>query len=139
MEDTTELEKILSGHFAGQLTEPESLTEMEQVARVSLLEVGRGAFEQWLSAEGSEEVVRHVPCECGGEAGYVRQREATLRTVLGKVSYRRAYYLCPTCGRGQHPLDERLGLRSNAMSGELERLARMMGVECRRTHLDWAA
>ncbi len=129
MEDTTELEKILSEHFAGQLPEPESLTEMEQVARVSLLEVGRRAFEQWLSAEGSEEVVRQVACECGGEAGYVRRREATLRTVVGTVSYRRAYYLCPTCGGGQQPLDERLGLRPNAMSGELERLAGMMGVE----------
>jgi hypothetical protein len=129
MEDTTQLEKMLSEHFAAQLAEPESLTEMEQVARVSLLEVGRRAFEQWLSAEVSEEVVGRVLCECGGEAAYVRQRDATLRTILGKVSYRRAYYLCPACGRGQHPLDERLGLRPNAMSGELERLAGMMGVE----------
>lgn len=130
MEDTTQLETMLSEHFAQQLAEAESLTEMEQVARASLLEVGRRAFEQWLSAEASsEQVVRQVACACGGEAAYVRQRDATLRTVLGKVNCQRAYYLCPACGRGQYPLDERLGLRPNAMSGELERLAGMMGVE----------
>ena len=129
MEDTTQLETMLSEHFAEQLAEPGSLTEMEQVARLSLLEVGRRAFEQWLAAEASEQPVRRVPCVCGGEAAYVRQREATLRTVLGKVSYQRAYYLCASCGRGKYPQDERLGLRPNTMSGELERLAGMMGVE----------
>jgi hypothetical protein len=129
MEDTIQLEKMLSEHFAECLAGAESLTEMEQVARVRLLEVGRRAFEQWLSTEASEEVVRQVACECGGEAVYVRQREATLRTVLGKVKYRRAYYLCAACRHGRYPLDERLGLRPNAMSGELERLAGMMGVE----------
>ena len=128
MEDTTQLEKMLSKHFAEQLIEPESLGKMEQIAREVLLEVGRRAFEEWLRTEAWEEVSGAIPCECGGEAKYVREREATLRTVVGKVNYQRAYYVCGTCRKGVYPLDERLGLRPNAMSGELERLAGMMGV-----------
>lgn len=129
MEDTTGLEKMLSEHFSQQVAEATSLTEMEQVARRSLQEVGRRALERWLEAEGAKAANRTVACECGAEAGYVRQRVAMLRTVLGEVSYRRADYVCPCCRKGQYPLDRRLGLRPNGMSGEVERLAGMMGVE----------
>jgi len=37
------------------------------------------------------------------------------------------YYLCSACHRGYFPVDERLGLRPNAISAELERLAAMTG------------
>ena len=129
MEDTTPLEELLGEYFAGQLSGPASLSDMERVARASLLEIGQRAFEQWLKGAVVEERVKQVGCACGGQAHYVRQRAATLRTVFGEVSYWRAYYLCPACGQGRYPLDDRLGLRPNAMSGELERLAGMMGVE----------
>jgi hypothetical protein len=102
---------------------------MEQTARKSLQEIGQGALKKWLRAEGEKGEGETITCQCGAEAEYVRQRKATLRTVLGKVNYQRSYYSCPACGRGIYPLDERLGLRPNAMSGELERLAGMMGVE----------
>src|SRR3989304_5424858 len=65
MEDTTQLETMLSQHFADQLAEPESLTEMEQMVRASLLEVGRRAFEHWLAAQASEEAGKRGPCEGG--------------------------------------------------------------------------
>lgn len=54
MEDTTGLEKMLSEHFSQQVAEATSLTEMEQVARRSLQEVGRRALERWLEAEGAK-------------------------------------------------------------------------------------
>ena len=129
MEDTTQLEKLLSEYFAEQLAEPASLTEMEQTARACLLEVGRGAFEEWLSAVRTDEESGSLRCECGAETTYVRQRKASLRTVLGRVEYQRAYHVCGACGKGRYPLDKRLGLRPNAMSGELERLGGMLGVE----------
>ncbi len=129
MNDTIQMEEMLGEYLAGQLAEPESLSEIEQTARKSLQEIGRGAVEKWLRAEAEKGEEKTIICQCGAEAGYVRQRKATLRTVLGRLSYQRSYYVCPACGRGICPLDERLGLRPNAMSSELERLAGMMGVE----------
>ncbi|MBN2256515.1 MAG: ISKra4 family transposase [Anaerolineaceae bacterium] len=129
MNDTIQLEEMLGKYLAGQLGEPESMSGMEQTVRKGLQELGRGALEKWLRAEGEKEERGTVTCQCGAEAKYVRRRKATLRTVLGKVNYQRSYYICPACGRGIYPLDERLGLRPNTMSGELERLAGMMGIE----------
>jgi len=51
-----------------------------------------------------------VTCECGAEAKPLGKREAVVWSVFGKVNYRRRYYLCAHCHRGQSPLDERLGL-----------------------------
>jgi hypothetical protein len=49
--------------------------------------------------------------------------------MFGTVTYRRAYYTCATCHQGHYPLDERLGLRPNQMSAEVERLAGLVGVQ----------
>jgi hypothetical protein len=81
----------------------------------------------WLST------TEHTPwakCpHCQGEAKYKERRKGTLQTVFGKISYRRAYYLCETCRQGHYPLDEQLGLRPNALSAEVERLAAYVGVQ----------
>lgn len=129
MEDTTPLEEMLSAWFEAGLSEPESLRQMEQVVRERLLEIGRRAFERWLTAEAAEYPAARVVCECGGEAGYIRQRGGQLRTIVGVVRYQRGYYVCPVCHQGTYPLDQRLGLRPNEMSAEVERLAGMVGVE----------
>lgn len=42
---------------------------------------------------------------------------------------KRAYYLCEACHKGHFPLDDELGLRPNALSAELSRLAAMTGVQ----------
>jgi hypothetical protein len=129
MEDTTQLEKMLREWFRSGMEEVSNLSEMEQVARGQLIEIGRRAFEQWIAEESENRSEEPVKCKCGAEARYVRQRAGQLRTVFGIVKYERAYYGCETCHRGYYPLDERLGLRPNAMSAELERLAGKVGVE----------
>lgn len=108
---------------------PESLSEMEQAIREFLMWLGRMVLQLWLLTLEQAEPARQVECACGGKASYRCRREGTLRTMFGQVRYRRAYYTCPTCGEGSYPLDRRLGLRPNAMSAEMERLAGMMGVE----------
>jgi hypothetical protein len=57
----------------------------------------------------------------------VTKRAGLLWTLLGKVNYRRAYYLCPHCHQGSYPLDEQLGLRPGEISAELESLLGMTG------------
>lgn len=58
----------------------------------------------------------------------VRQREAVSIPLYGKVSYRRAYYLCQ-CRPGHRPLDERLGIEPGQMRTEVKTLAALLGVQ----------
>jgi hypothetical protein len=50
-------------------------------------------------------------------------------TVQGRITYRRAYYLCPHCQQGFYPLDERLGIQPGEMSAEVVKLAALLGVQ----------
>jgi hypothetical protein len=107
-----------------------SLSEMEQTVRRFLLWLGGVMLGLWLKWEEGRYPPKDNLCpHCQGKAIYQRQREGTLHTVLGTISYRRAYYTCAQCHHGHYPLDERLGLRPNQMSAELERLAGMVGVQ----------
>ena len=106
-----------------------SLSQMEREIRASLKALGAVWLGEWLSM-----LSRHYTapewecCECGELARYERSREGTLYTMLGKVSYKRAVYVCETCGHRHYPMDEALGLRPNAMSAEVERLVAQLGV-----------
>lgn len=130
MENNTELGRLLSEGLQAQIEEPGSLSEMEQVIREQLVEVGRQALVHWLAQMEGRKPEKMVRCpHCGGAARYERRREGQLRTIFGLIGYRRAYYRCATCRRGHCPLDQALGLRLNAMSAELERLAGLTGVQ----------
>jgi len=110
--------------------EVESFSEMEQRLREQLKAIGQGTIGLWLQGQPEAEMKEARPCpHCGEQAQYERQREGKLRTVFGEIAYRRSYYKCEQCHQGHYPLDERLGLRPNAMSAEVERLAGMMGVQ----------
>ena len=50
-------------------------------------------------------------------------------TVQGRVYYRRSYYVCPHCGRGHYPLDERLGIQPGQMSREVINVAALLGAQ----------
>ena len=106
-----------------------SLSQMERDIRASLKALGAVWLGEWLRM-----LSRHYTasewecCECGALARYERRRKATLYTMLGKVSYKRAVYVCETCGHRHYPMDEALGLRPNAMSAEVEHLVAQLGV-----------
>lgn len=129
MKDTTQIGEMLRERVIAELKEPESLSEMEQTLRRLLMWIGRIVLELWLNWLAKRYPEDVIPCRCGGEAKYQYQRTGTLRTMFGQVRFRRACYSCPNCHQGTYPLDEQLGLRPNAMSAEMERLAGMMGVE----------
>jgi len=106
------------------------LSEMEQRVRAVLVGIGRLVLGLWLAGLEERYPAARVTCpHCKGEAVYVRRREGQVVTVFGRVKYRRAYYICGACRQGHYPLDERLGLRPNGMSAELERLAGTVGVK----------
>src|SRR5919199_3685015 len=70
---------------------------------------------------------RTVPCPCGHAAAYQRQRPATVTTILGSLTVERPYYLCATCGQGQHPLDAELDLCAGSRSAGLDELLALLG------------
>jgi len=71
-----------------------------------------------------------VCAACGGKtrcAGRARPRR--LQGLVGDYTLRRPYYVCPTCRRGQAPLDAQLGLDGGALSPGLGRVACRLGIE----------
>ncbi len=72
---------------------------------------------------------KEIPCACGGTLKYQRQREATVITVFGRVTYKRVYYSGFQCGKGHAPLDEHLRLRAGAVNLELAQLLALAGIQ----------
>lgn len=109
---------------------PQSLSDMERKIRWGLYWLGNIILHLWLMSL----TLRYPPAErvcphCGERADYREKRPSKLHTMFGTVRYRRAYYLCVHCHQGHCPLDIQLGLRPNAMSAEVERLAALIGVQ----------
>ena len=118
--------ETLLANYAGAV-EAESLSQMEVQVQEMSRAVGQAALTDWLGRQAPKYPADSVPCACGGEAHFERQREAMTITLQGRVTYRRAYYRC-ACGQGQCPLDARLGLRPGQMSEHLTKVAGHFGV-----------
>lgn len=128
MKDTTEIIEGLQKQAAKQVNEPKSLSEMEGQIRKLMRVIGRLLLQVWLIWEENKIAKEELRCSCG-ESLSKQRRKATIRSLFGPIRYERDYGYCPDCQQGVCPLDEKLGLRPNAMSAELERLAGMVGVE----------
>jgi Uncharacterised protein family (UPF0236) len=106
-----------------------NLSEMEVGLKAALHEVGNAIMGAWLTAQEQPYPTDEQVCECGQVARYVRRREGMSLTLFGRVSYRRAYYLCPSCHHGHYPLDQQLGIKPGEMSAEVVKVAALVGVE----------
>jgi hypothetical protein len=84
---------------------------------------------QWLAAQDEKYPAAQDECACGSQANYVRRREGVSLTLVGRVKYRRAYYVCPACHEGHYLLDQRLGIEPGQMSAEVVKVAARLGVE----------
>ncbi len=134
MEFTTFLKERLRAYlpevmaaYEGEL-QAESLSAMERGLKAALQEVGEAALGHWLQAQTPRYPADEARCpHCGAPAHYVRWREATSITLLGRVTYRRPYYGCPQCGQGHCPLDEALGIEPGQMSEEVQQVAGLLG------------
>ena len=119
--------ETLIGDYEGERTSG-SLAAIEQAVQGILHAVGRCVVKEWVEVQAAKYPDEKVGCRCGKQAHYVRQREAVSITLHGKISYRRAYYVCE-CGQGQCPLDKRLGIEPGQMSMELQTIAALFGVQ----------
>lgn len=71
----------------------------------------------------------HSPCACGHPARYHDRRPKQLLTALGRVRYRRAYYVCPHCEQGHSPRDRQLDVEGVSFSPAVRRMMAAVGSE----------
>lgn len=105
-----------------------TLKEKEVAILRAVTEVGNELLNGLLQLHETPYVPDAVPCQCGGQADYQRQREGGVQTIVGKVRVKRAYYLCPDCHQGCYPLDEKLEFCAGGLSAGLEECAALAGV-----------
>ena len=129
MDNITTIAQMLSKEIQQELTAEHTLTDIERMTRRLVQEIGRQTIAAVVNGEEKSYPEPTISCpQCDQTIPYVRRRSAQLRTLFGRLQVERAYYHCPDCGCGYYPVDRRLGLRPNALSAELERLAGMTGV-----------
>jgi hypothetical protein len=69
-----------------------------------------------------------VTCpQCGQAAAFHGHRSHTPTSLVGPITYQRAYYLCRRCGTGLFPFDQQAGLTDRRLTPGLERLAALAG------------
>ena len=130
MEDHSVVGEMVRDWVIAESENPQSLSEMERKIKSTLYWLGNVVLHLWLLWLEPRYASASQPCpHCSGQSHYQRKRQGCLHTLFGHIRYQRAYYLCPDCHHGHFPLDERLGLRPNAMSAEVERLAGLLGVQ----------
>ena len=128
-EGMEQIATLMSELMVNNVSEKESIEigEIEQGMRQMLQEVGRQAMAQVLTkSDASEPSIR---CQCQQKANYRCQREGMVITLFGRVRYKRSYYICDYCGRGQKPQDTRLGIKPGEMSSGLKPLLALLGIQ----------
>jgi len=110
------------------LTSPRTLAEIEQQTLAAVKEVGQQVLEGvcQVAAAGAPPSLT-TRCGCGQHADYQRQRPAQVRTVLGPITIRRAYYRCAACHQGLAPLDRHLGYCAGSTSAGLDEVLALLG------------
>lgn len=108
-------------------SEAEDIGELEEGMRQLLQEIGRETLGQVLEHQDVREP--SIRCVCQHKARYRCRREGTVISVFGRVRYKRSYYICEHCRRGEKPLDSRLGVKPGEMSPGLKPLLALLGIQ----------
>jgi uncharacterized protein UPF0236 len=104
-----------------------TLAELEQHIVRLLKELGASLLASLCAVAAPADPSASIPCACGHQAAYQRQRKAQVTTLLGPITIWRSYYLCAQCGMGQHPLDEVLQFCAGSRSQALDELLALLG------------
>jgi hypothetical protein len=109
---------------------PEDLAIAERLIRLQVEKVGRAALQRHLDEHpklGYQGATRD--CACGRSQRFVNHRPRTVKTILGEVQARRAYYHCAACGTGCAPYDQAAGMGTMALSPGLAKMACELSVD----------
>jgi len=105
-----------------ELGDQPTMTQMELAAESMLGEAaGRPSVAAMLSRMKPEKPTAKCP-RCGKRAPVkARDRERTVQSLSGPVTFRRQYHYCDSCQFGFYPVDRLLGLPEGGdLTGELE-------------------
>jgi hypothetical protein len=105
------------------------LEAVEMALRSALHRAGAAALGQLLRYSPPDVDQRRLPCVCGQKAHYVEMRTKHLLTALGNTPMERSYYLCPSCHRGQFPVDRELDVQDTELSPGVRRMMALVGHE----------
>jgi len=86
-----------------------------------MLGLGASLLGRLLAADPGHRGPR-IDCGRGHQGEFVAYRGKTIRTVLGTVALRRAWYHCPVCKHGTAPRDEQLGVAGTSLTPGLRRM-----------------
>lgn len=103
------------------------IAEIETDMRETLRQIGNLALSKLLSSM-QRTPASEIACECGGSLHYQRMREATIISVFGKTTYKRAYYAGCRCKQGKAPIDEQFGLEPGKVTSGLSMLLALAGI-----------
>lgn len=117
---------VKAQQMAGQKIQ--TIAQIEADMREVMREIGNQALGMLLSSMQTTPA-SEISCKCGGILHYQRMREATVISVFGKTSYKRAYYAGCTCQKGKAPLDEQFGLEPGKVTAGLAMLLALAGIE----------
>jgi hypothetical protein len=122
----------LAGHLlelmaAEKVDLTDDLEQAEKIIRQTVLEIGAKALELHLGRQplGYEGGSRACD-ECDHNQKFVAHRPRTLATLMGQVTFQRAYYHCRHCGSSCCPYDQRVGLGSSQESPGLAKAAALL-------------
>jgi hypothetical protein len=103
------------------------LEAVEMALRATLHLAGAAALGQLLRYGPPAVDQRRIPCDCGQQAQFVELRTKQVLAVLGSTQIERPYYLCPTCHRGQFPVDRELDIQGTELSPGVRRMMALAG------------
>jgi len=122
--------EIMAAEMGHRMVDAQDIREVETGMREMLRRVGKEALSQYLErADEAEGLEQEKECACQGKQCYRFRREAVILSVFGRVSYKRRYYTCAECNRGECPLDKRLHLSAGEVTAGLAELLALAGVE----------
>lgn len=103
------------------------LEAVEIAVRRSMHRAGAAAVSRLLADTSGQPQRR--PCSCGAAAAFHSIRPKRLLTVLGPVTFERAYYVCAGCHQGQSPRDRELEVEGCEFSPGVRRMMALVGGE----------
>jgi hypothetical protein len=129
MDITTTAQDVLDLIVAEGQVLPADVNQAEKIIQDKTRQLGQTALQLHLAKQkklGYEGSSR--PCPCGENQKFVGYRERTVATLLGPVSFQRAYYHCRSCGRSCCPYDQEAKLGDCQVSLNVARAATLLAV-----------
>jgi len=105
------------------------LESVETAIRAAMHQAGAAALTQLLQFETPDADHLEAPCSCGHTARFKEMRSKSFLSVVGTVEVLRPYYHCSYCLKGQHPVDEELGIAGLESSPGVRRMEAVVGSE----------